>query len=537
MSAISLSSVDEPSPATSYGMNYTAYPEKTMRSNTQPAGVPTMQSVYQQKQQPVSDRTMPTTTGGQRSRTYSTPYGNVNGHANGAAVSKMASNKSPDPSRSLSPRPTDVKPTRIPKASRPPGTSSSSTSPHFTPELAYQPKPQLVHSASKASTVEISAAGNQHTPVLLNESPPFPTHATMSSGFDQEPPRPSMDSEERPFEHWYRGEVSRNGGVGELRVGRRQEMLDIANYGHLIGNRKGPAPVESPAERVVARHRQRAGSIAGLTNKERERGSVYLDDEHANEVGRVLDEYPPTDLDEAGSDTYSVDDQNIVAYAYIPGETDDWIHNARSTTPTPSMLPRPSSRQQQQQQVLPTRIPGPASRRSSESRSTSTMSPQTVVGMSRYGEFGASSSTANTTPSPPSIQSTSSKQAYTTSTVPNHKQPQKRGASPAASTPSKKAKPRPSAGRAATQANIAGKKKEESSNHRSSVAQYPTPDGDEDDMADAIPSWTQPVPREGNWDEVRTFPPLYELESRRCIDGDLTRFSYLLPVFRLCYPL
>jgi hypothetical protein len=41
-----------------------------------------------------------------------------------------------------------------------------------------------------------------------------------------------MDSKERPFEHWYRGEVSGNDGIGELRVGRRMEMLEIASYGH-----------------------------------------------------------------------------------------------------------------------------------------------------------------------------------------------------------------------------------------------------------------------------------------------------------------
>jgi serine/arginine repetitive matrix protein 1 len=36
---------------------------------------------------------------------------------------------------------------------------------------------------------------------------------------------------------------------------------------------------------------------------------------------------------------------------------------------------------------------------------------------------------------------------------------------------------------------------------RRSVAVYPLSAGD-DDMADAIPSWTQPKPKEGNWDEV-----------------------------------
>jgi hypothetical protein len=49
--------------------------------------------------------------------------------------------------------------------------------------------------------------------------------ASYDYGEDPAPPRASVDSEEHPFEHWYRGEVSRNDGVRELRVGKRLEML------------------------------------------------------------------------------------------------------------------------------------------------------------------------------------------------------------------------------------------------------------------------------------------------------------------------
>ena len=77
---------------------------------------------------------------------------------------------------------------------------------------------------------------------------------------------------------------------------------------------------------------------------------------------------------------------------------------------------------------------------------------------------------------------------------------QKRGASPAA----KKAKTAAKANRVKT---LQGKK--EGQSNRGSVAYYPTPDGDDEDMADAIPSWTQPVHREGNWDEVRRFFIVY----------------------------
>lgn len=41
--------------------------------------------------------------------------------------------------------------------------------------------------------------------------------------------------------------------------------------------------------------------------------------------------------------------------------------------------------------------------------------------------------------------------------------------------------------------------------NRQSIAQYPTLDGEADDldMSDAIPYWTQPKIVGGNWDDVR----------------------------------
>ncbi|KAF8968916.1 hypothetical protein BDZ97DRAFT_1796941 [Flammula alnicola] len=530
MSAISLSSVDEPSNA-----NYSVYSDNTIRqrqmappsTSSQQAsssGAQRLQSAYQQR--PSLDRTMPTATPRangipnsskpttkpdfQRARTYSSPFASdlPNGHANGNARPKMNTPKSTDPTRSFSPRPVDIKPTRIPKASRPPislaSTSASQpytngsshgpavTSSSRSPEIPYQPLPDLraaqrglISSSSTQSTVELPSRSNRRTSGLLNESPPFPTESTMSSGFTQpggqetymeeDPPRPSMESEERPYEHWYRGEVSRNGGVGELRVGRRQEMLDIANYGHLIEKKNSAATRVPPmsVEDDTRRNRKRAGSIAGITHKERERGSLYLDDENVDGVGRVLDENPLTDLDGEGSER-----RGWIAYAYLPGVGDnstppnEWTtvagaHEMRSITPTPSMLPRPSSRQQT---ILPpTRIPGPSSRRSSESRSTAT-SP--VIGAPNMQPHSSSSKTP-LPPSAPSSSSNSRQQAYANSTVPTSAA-QKRGASPAS----------------------------EDQANRGSVAYYPTPAGDGEDMADAIPSWTQPVPREGNWDEV-----------------------------------
>ena len=70
--------------------------------------------------------------------------------------------------------------------------------------------------------------------------------------------------------------------MGELRVGRRQEMLDIANYGHAIGKKKKPTTTRVQPILVDEPRRRwkHADSIGGMTDKEREeRGSLYLDDQ------------------------------------------------------------------------------------------------------------------------------------------------------------------------------------------------------------------------------------------------------------------
>lgn len=76
------------------------------------------------------------------------------------------------------------------------------------------------------------------------------------------PNRFSSDSDERPFEHWYRGDVSRNGGVGELRVARKQEMLDIANYGHTLRQASGRFGTGNAG--VVEQHAGYVGGYGGV---------------------------------------------------------------------------------------------------------------------------------------------------------------------------------------------------------------------------------------------------------------------------------
>ncbi|KAF8895102.1 hypothetical protein BD779DRAFT_1668450 [Infundibulicybe gibba] len=420
-----------------------------------------------------------------RSRTYSQPF-LPNGDNSGSGRLKMGGSKSHvDPARSFSPRLTDPKPTRIPKASRSPPSShghspplphhngysySSFASPSMDIERNpsnLQMVPEVPTNASQ-STVYVSSRNNSG---ILNEPAPFkpgsmsssvaPSYYGSAGSHDESGealPRSSNDSGERPFEHWYRGEVSRNGGVGELRVGRRQEMLEIANYGHRIKNQKPPSirPAANPTE-YNRQHRKRA-------------------DKHAREIGRVLDESPLTDLEDGEGFATTADISTISAPAPQPP------YDGRSTTPTPASTHRSSSRQNG-----PTRIPTPSSRPSTDT----TRSPTPT-----HSHRGASepppvpSSSTTTTPS------TSRQQSQPTSTpTPGSK----RGISPAPTSSSKKS--RTAASKATQAKTLAARKQMEEEANRRSVAHYPTPAAG-DDMADAIPSWTQPKLSEGNWDEV-----------------------------------
>lgn len=481
----------------------------------------------------------------ERTRTYSSPYASVlsNGQTlpNGFAIHNKNMSKSTDPPRSSISRPSDVKPTRIPKADRS-GSFSNGYSPSinghgrntsvvtplsqpYSPEIASQPPEQrgsqrgVLAAPSVPSIAELPSHPSRQGAALLNESPPFTAASTMSSfsQHDNEPQqnetssRLSVDSEEKPYEHWYRGEVSRNGGVGELRVGRRQEMLDIANYGHMIGKKKKPTTIRVPPITSVdesRRRRKRADSIGGMTDKEREeRGSLYLDDEHANKVGRVLDESPLTDLDGEGSDVNSESEYYDGPYAYIPEVEDNstplsepWTptpgtNEVRSLTPTPippSMIPRPSSRQQRQSSAPPARIPAhSSSRHSSESRRSATF--PTPAPMTRGDSEPPQLPSSSKTPSPPPATSSSRQQTYLSNTLPTT---QKRAVSPASK------KSRMTASKTTRAKTSALRKEQDEESNRKSVAYYPTPGQGDDDMADAIPSWTQPVQREGTWDEV-----------------------------------
>ncbi|KAI0345645.1 hypothetical protein BDW22DRAFT_1466506 [Trametopsis cervina] len=437
----------------------------------------------------------------QRNRTLSQPFPFDRPSANGSTQ------PSHDPApRSASPIVTVPKSTRIP-VSR---TRTGSVSSHQQPSLnstatmmrtesrngAYKANGQPYQSYSEmtpdlwpvtehqqpSSTNSRATLRTPRTQVseLVNEQPPFNANSVSSRGGYDSDPRMSTESEERPFEHWYRGDVSRNGGVGELRVAKRQEMLDIANYGHSLRNASSHTALSNasrsrsnsrgrdlkPSHQV---HRPRAESLGA-------RESIYIDDDDRVQQGSmVFDERPPTDLD---SDGEEYDDLDLDYYEGAAHDREDTYGQEELGAPPPVFMDRsdsPSTLVEASRSAnsnFKSRIPTPTPRQISETRTvTPTQSPVLTAEPS--------------TPKGYSSSQTLNVQANQSSTN------KRRAKSPAsASSSSKKtrtkspAKPQP-------------KKKET----RVSVAQYPTPEGE--DMANAIPSWTQPVPPpSGNWDDA-----------------------------------
>ncbi|KIL67723.1 hypothetical protein M378DRAFT_972480 [Amanita muscaria Koide BX008] len=433
-----------------------------------------------------------------RNRTISQPY----------TPDSMRSKRKPSTSRS--PNGTS-RPTRIPKVSR----TTPTSSPHNSPALNHVngfgqlairtsgsingvPSDSLTsRDYANTSLTDLGEMGRRGSG-LLDEPPPFPMASISSSRYEalnETPSRRSNDSEERPFEHWYRGEISRNGGVGELRVGKRQEMLDIANYGHKLAQRQREAMARTNRATTVDDgrwRRKRAGSVGEIGRSPRD--SVYLDEEDTQEMGRVLDESPPTDLDGEGDDFFDVqsaDDHHVpstqqrydAAYAYTHvGDSSTASEpplrsspESRSSTPTPAVLNTPTIQQYNGRSAIQS---------SSSPRSSPEPRAVTPVEMRRGASEPPSSS--RSTPSTPRAQRHQVKDTATPASA------QKRAVSPTA-----KAKPSP-----AKRTNLSKPKKQMTKEEkRRSVAVYPLTAGD-GDMADAIPSWTQPKLKEGNWDEV-----------------------------------
>ncbi|KAG8214691.1 hypothetical protein J3R82DRAFT_9772 [Butyriboletus roseoflavus] len=431
-----------------------------------------------------------------RARTYSQPP-SPNGFAN--------NNPPPTPgsSRPTSPRASDVKPTRIPIAARTRTTSTSShaqraESRNGTYHRPYQPPTPDIsqdHWVVKESdppqpaTPPMASIRHQASNIM-NEPAPFATSSITSSirSRTQEPvypnPRPSNDSEERPFEHWYRGDVHRNGGVGELRVAKHVEMLQIANYGHSLRKSVRGQTRDLSGQMDSTRGRKRADSVGTGT-----RESLYLDDERTKGVGMVLDESPLTDIETdgeidpetfydayAGVDTEADADNTVQTYfsTSTPVPPPAAVSSSRSQTPTSAYpvldantTPKYATYPQTAGDPLRSRTPSAPLRTSAES--TVPIPPTS----------GPRARAVSRTTSP---TSQSSDQSYT----------KRRAKSPAASSPASTPK----------KAKIKAKTPPPTSRRedpRSSVAKYPTPEGD---IVNAIPTWTQPVQKSGNWDEA-----------------------------------
>ncbi|KAF8828011.1 hypothetical protein HHX47_DHR4000468 [Lentinula edodes] len=448
ISAISMSSAEPADDYSNSTFHYTstpAPPPPTTTANKKP----------NQHQQSSSTSSRP----GSRSRTHSQPS-NVN-NANRALSS----------SRPTSPPNQSVKTnqSRIPLPQRTRSRTGSLSSQSHSQHRTKTPTPGDVAPVTAAAAADLWVVHERPSHSrLVNEPAPFPPPNSSVSSIDILPePRPSNDSEERPFEHWYRGEVSRNGGVGEYRVAKRQEMLEIANYGHNIRPKKQNAITDAIDSEKQRRGRPRAGSLG-------ERSSFYLDEEQAKEAARVMDENPLTDNGEEDDDGEEEYYDPMEEY-YRPEELPP-----RTTTPRPSRIPTPT--QLQRGQSEPPYFPT-----SSAGASTSALSSSSATPTQRlYATAGASNGTPQSkragTTSPPSASNKGKIKSYNST------------------TPSPSSNSRLAASKA-TQAKLAQNKRqrEKEEEYRRSIAAYPDTG---DDLMNAIPTWTQPVPKAGNWDDV-----------------------------------
>jgi hypothetical protein len=394
----------------------------------------------------------------------------------------------PDASTALpnATRPSDVKPTRIPV----PRTRTASSSGHAQAMGPSQSESRNGGHSSHHNLLSDDPLGS----VAQQQQQQQLQHLRIRGpSIDSTAPRPSIDSEERPFEHWYRGEVSRNGGVGELRVGRRMEMLEIANYGHTPTR-----PSDHWRNGGVGVRRRRAGST-----DVRIRGSFYMeaDGEHA----RVLDEAPPTDIEDdmefesdferrstEGSVTRVVRSRpasSLASHQYpglgaavdsrtnaagVGGGGGGLRSRSASRTAQPSRIPTPSS---SRQLTDPPRTPTP----------TQTAPPAPAEPDSSKAGPRKPRRDNTTPPSPPRVPAVAPQT------------PKKRAKSPAAMAQSPSAKKSRSRAPPVSQA-----KSNRDGPQRRSVGEYPVPA--DENIADAIPTWTQPVSPGGNWDDVRLSP-------------------------------
>ena len=395
---------------------------------------------------PSDSSTRPTQPSFTRTRTLSQPF-----PFDPDTVDRSATSPSP----TSPPPPSGV--SRIPVKAR---TGSISTSIHSAPRIDGR--------TSKDTHYTADTIGSRNkAPALVNEQPPF------LSDTDAESVRFSSESEERPFEHWYRGDVSRNGGVGELRVARRKEMLDIASHGH------------STKKQLSSRSASRFGVHTELVSPRRRAGSIgvrssFYMEEPRSKDDLVLDEVPPSAM--AYSDPEPEDDHESEM---------DYYFSSHTTTTSPP----PASFESEPQQIpIVSRIPTPSQKRPSRDDAQTTRSmatPEPVRGSS--DSPSTSSSAPPRTPTPRARSQTPTKAG--------NQSPKQKSKSPGpdkSPRPNGVAKPVKTTPKAPPSSHKI-KKGEES---RRSVGVYPVTELE--DAEHAVPTWTQPVAG-SNWDEVRDY--------------------------------
>ncbi|OSD02385.1 hypothetical protein PYCCODRAFT_1425258 [Trametes coccinea BRFM310] len=442
--------------------------------------------------------------GFQRARALSQPYS--------FDPANPADSPPSDYSRSISPA-NAPKGTRIPVSRRRTGSTSSQAHSTYSgttgrangrlngeafegPPLS--PVEEKMQSHTSRSTVRVP---RHKVSDIFNEQAPFPSTSLSSSqsNFDfgrQTPDRMSTDSEEHPFEHWYRGDVARNGGVGELRVARRQEMLDIANYGHTLRKASGKHTPGATSTRSRSSSRGREIVQSRLHSRPRAdsvgaRESLYIDQEDAVvEAGMVLDERPLTDLEDEG---YG-DQEEEEEYYTNPIQPHP---NGSISSPSLDRSDTPNSRHTQN--TLRSRIPQPSSRPSASPRAVTPTSSKPTRNASEPGTSSPSSPTASPTASPKMSRSTSQQKTQSPASTNTQAQQtptaKRRAKSPAATSSASAAKK----AKGKSPPSSMPKRPTNKEENRRSIGQYPLPpEGDED----AIPTWTQPVPANGNWDDV-----------------------------------
>lgn len=458
-----------------------------------------------------------------RTRTHSTPYP-YDRDSGGAAIPALPTPSDQDqihPATPSSPRKADDRSSKIPKASGGLRSDSYGGSGSFYLQTRInstqrQPPDQQME-VDESGAIPYSISYKNRNTQILNEPPPFsPSVSSMLSSdlqyeqsrlvgvyIEEAAPRPSTDSVERPFEHWYRGESTRNGGVGELRVGR-SEMLDIAQFGHR------PQPRVNPMSGVVTMSVANAASLfvsrrAGSLDRSRsgDRESWFIDDKTRDVMGfgggKVMDESPLTDLEDVDGTTEGP--ESVIGHRGRQRES--WRSSGRQRDNTTQ-----SGAAQEQHSTRSTSTPPFASMDAILQQQPPPMTSSTSMGTTASLVRENSKKSAKSTKSSKSTTITAGRRTPTSTRATSITS--SKGAAAANSTPSAVRSVPVSKVPTTTQktkAKAAAKPKPrpapKSTPAATSEPDHPASESTTDDtLVDAIPVFFTPMPRGGNWDDM-----------------------------------